>query len=125
MRHISTFENFLNEDLNERSKAGLTKTMWSKFANSKHGDLLLSKRQGVIGIRDGEVLRPIYAGVAGRSTEIAMDRGFDTDKQFTEIVEPNAASIAKAYTSLWPRTPDNADSYGKDVEALVAEFIKK
>lgn len=122
MKHLKLFEDFISEG----SKEGLTKTTWSKFPNSKHGDLILSRRQGVIAIRDGEVLRPIHAAaMAPGQTHIVMDRGYETDKQFTEIVEPNAEAIAKAFLSMSSRTTkEAAEKYGNAVEKIVDDFKK-
>ena len=110
--------------VNERSKSGVSRTDWSKWRTTQNGDILMSKRQGVLAVRVNDVLRPLYVDFNTKNAAIQMDKGFDSDSQFTDKIEPNAKDIADAWFSLnggGLNTKSKADEFGKTAE----EEIKK
>lgn len=100
----------------------VTATEWAKWPNTKHGDILLSKRIGVLAVRDGNVLRPILTDISTGGGEIVHNGAYATDKRFTAQVKPDVNSIAKAYQSLWSHVTDEA---AKKYATAVVKEIKK
>ena len=126
-KHIHAFENFISESLNEGSKMGLDNTQWSKWPNSKTGDIFLSKRQGVIAIRVDDALRPMYSRFKEGDPVIQNDRAFATDKQFTAQIEPTAKAIADAHYEMWHNglnTRAKADEFGRAAEEEIKKLSK-
>lgn len=122
MKYVKLFEEFIGEG----SKHGLNDTEWAKWPNSKTGDVFLSKRQGVIAVRDGNALRPLYSSDLKNGT-IQQDRAFATDKQFTAQIEPTAKAIADAHFDMWHNglnTRDKADEFGKYAEEDIKKLTK-
>ena len=100
-------------------------TEWAKWPNTKHGDILLSKRVGVLAVRDGNVLRPIFGKPEGGG-EIIHNGAYATDKRFTAQVKPDINSIAKAFQSLWSHvTDEQAKKYAMDVDKEIKKLLKK
>lgn len=116
----------LHESVNLKEyDRNVTATEWAKWPNTKHGDILLSKRTGVLAVRDGNVLRPIFGDPKGGSY-IVHDGAYATDKRFTAQVKPDVNSIAKAYQSLWPRIADeDAKKYAIAVDKEIKKLLKK
>ena len=103
----------------------VTATEWAKWPNTKHGDILLSKRTGVLAVRDGNVLRPIFGDPKGGGY-IVHDGAYATDKRFTTQVKPDINSIAKAYQSLWSRvTDEDAKKYATAVVKEIKKLLMK
>ena len=104
----------------------VTATEWAKWPNTKHGDILLSKRVGVLAVRDGNVLRPILSDTSTGGAEIVYDGAYKTDKQFTALVKPDVKSIATAYQSLWSRVSDeDAMKYATAVVGEIKKLLAK
>ena len=100
-------------------------TEWSKWPNTKHGDILLSKRTGVLAVRDGNVLRPIFGDPAGGGY-IVHNGAYATDKRFTVQVKPDVNSIAKSFQSLWSRvTDEDAKKYATAVDKEIKKLLMK
>jgi hypothetical protein len=131
MKHIPTFESFLNgntankeESVTEASKKGLDVTQWSKWPDSKNGDVFVSKRQGAIAVRVDGALRPMHYYT---DPVVWMSHAFDTDKQFTEMIKPAAKDIADAYYGMHrggSNTKEKADAFGKAAEDAIKKILK-
>lgn len=122
MKHIKLFEQFINEG----SKHGLNDTEWSKWPNSKTGDVFVSKREGVIAVRVDNALRPLQSFKPENGT-VPDDRAFATDKQFTAQIEPTAKAIADAHYAMWNKglnTREKADNFGKYAEEDIKKLAK-
>ena len=119
IKHVIKQSGTVSEEYGSNIKA----TIWSKWPNSKTGDVFLSKRQGVLAVRVGDVLRPLQ--YEGHPYVISNRNAFATDKQFSKQIKPTAKAIADEFYEMWGgglNTPENVAEFGKRAETEIKKL---